>query len=252
MKESYIGLSISVVVHLFIVSFLISIPLATISQTKIISVDFTLFKGQGSAESKQKAEGSKQKAEGRMNPKPETQNLTYGIQKHEVAPQSQTLSSWDNSKSEIVSSKLMASDPDGQVRIYGEPGVIKGSIDAGHDSSQKGKIFASIDGTGGGGQGRVVNYNDGDKGGRDFHYIRESIIKNIHYPDRARRMGWEGRVMLSFTLFENGSVHDIKIVNSSGFKILDESAKEAIIKTAFPRKVPYKLVVVLPIEYKLE
>ncbi|MCX5798347.1 MAG: energy transducer TonB [Proteobacteria bacterium] len=77
-------------------------------------------------------------------------------------------------------------------------------------------------------------------------------MKNIHYPDRARRMGWEGRVMLSFTLFENGSVHDIKIVNSSGFKILDESAKEVIIKTAFPRKVPYKLVVVLPIEYKLE
>jgi TonB family protein len=65
-------------------------------------------------------------------------------------------------------------------------------------------------------------------------------------------MGWEGRVLLSFVIFENGSIHDIKIVNSSGFPLLDSSAEEAVAKTAVPLRVPYRLVIMLPIEYKLE
>ena len=38
---------------------------------------------------------------------------------------------------------------------------------------------------------------------RDFAFIRDTILKRIKdkYPDRARRMGWEGKVLLSFDLF---------------------------------------------------
>jgi TonB family protein len=41
-------------------------------------------------------------------------------------------------------------------------------------------------------------------------------------------------------------------VKSSGFPALDENAKVAVSKTAFSRKIPQRLDVVLPVEYRLE
>jgi protein TonB len=77
-------------------------------------------------------------------------------------------------------------------------------------------------------------------------------MRNITYPERARRMGWEGKVLLSFVVLENGTVEGLKIVNSSGFRALDESAKEAVLRTRFLQRIPYKMVVLLPVEYRLE
>jgi protein TonB len=64
-------------------------------------------------------------------------------------------------------------------------------------------------------------------------------------------MGWEGMVTLSFTVLENGSIDDVKVVNSSGFPILDENARNTIAKTNLKRKVPVRLYVLLPVEYRL-
>jgi protein TonB len=65
-------------------------------------------------------------------------------------------------------------------------------------------------------------------------------------------MGWEGKVLLSFVVLENGKVQELKVLNSSGFRALDENAKEAVTKTTFSQKIPYRMVVVLPVEYRLE
>jgi protein TonB len=85
-----------------------------------------------------------------------------------------------------------------------------------------------------------------------FAYIRDKILKNISYPDSARRMGWQGRVILSFIITTEGSVREFKIIQGSGFPILDKSAIETVKDTApFPRP-PAEAQLVIPIIYRLE
>jgi protein TonB len=64
-------------------------------------------------------------------------------------------------------------------------------------------------------------------------------------------MGWEGKVVLSFIVRENGSIDDVKVIASSGFPVLDENASETIARTSFRKKVPVRLYVLLPVEYRL-
>ena len=59
------------------------------------------------------------------------------------------------------------------------------------------------------------------------------------------------RVLISFVICRDGSVKDIRIVKSSGFKALDKKAVEVIQKTApFPRP-PVSAELIIPITYKL-
>jgi protein TonB len=84
-----------------------------------------------------------------------------------------------------------------------------------------------------------------------FLYIKESVQNKITYPPIARKMGWQGRVLISFVICRDGSVKDIRIVKSSGFKALDNKAMEVIQKTApFPRP-PVSAELIIPITYKL-
>jgi protein TonB len=85
-----------------------------------------------------------------------------------------------------------------------------------------------------------------------FAYIRDKILKNINYPDMARRMGWQGKVLLSFIITADGSVREFKIIQSSGFTILDKSAIETVKDTAPFPKPPGEARLVIPIIYRLE
>jgi len=142
-----------------------------------------------------------------------------------------------------------------------EPGAKNGArhIDTGlhgpvghsGDSAAHGNVSSASSGIG---QGDMKTLNYSRPGGADerhFSFIRETIMQGITYPERARRMGWEGKVVLSFIVRENGSIDDVKVVNSSGFPVLDENARETIAKTSFRKKVPVRLYVLLPVEYKL-
>lgn len=85
-----------------------------------------------------------------------------------------------------------------------------------------------------------------------FAYIRAIINKQVTYPGRARREGWSGKVRVSFVIQEDGSVTDIRILGSSGYEILDQSAVEAIRRAApFPRP-PVRAELRMPITYHLE
>lgn len=44
------------------------------------------------------------------------------------------------------------------------------------------------------------------------------------YPNRAKRRHWEGTVHLKFTLFANGQIRELSIIESSGRQILDDAA----------------------------
>lgn len=84
-----------------------------------------------------------------------------------------------------------------------------------------------------------------------FDYIRKKILGNINYPDAAKRMGWQGKVILSFVITSDGSVKAFKIMQSSGFKILDDKAIDTIRQTApFPRP-PVEARLMIPVVYHL-
>jgi protein TonB len=254
-KESYIGFSISVIIHLFIISFMVIVPLRMQPLTKTILVDFTLIKGQGVESREQRAKSSGSSEDSRQGPgaiRKADGHSTRTTDYYSPFFTEQRVQSSEEKVQKTIETNLIASDPEGQVQVHREVSSGKDSMLMGQGSAQKEKNVAGLSGTTGGGQGRALGYGDGNTDDKTFFYIRENIMKNIKYPEKARRMGWEGKVLLSFVIFENGSIHNIKVVNSSGFPVLDSSAREAIAKTTFSQKVPYRLVIVLPIEYKLE
>lgn len=84
-----------------------------------------------------------------------------------------------------------------------------------------------------------------------FSHIQSGIQQNIHYPRTARRMGWEGRVVVEFIICEDGNVKNIQIAESSGYDALDRNAVNTIERAApFPiPPIPAKLII--PVIYRL-
>lgn len=85
--------------------------------------------------------------------------------------------------------------------------------------------------------------------------IQQKIGENIIYPSEAKLKGWEGVVVVRFTLGQNGLVKELSIAKSSGYPLLDEAAISAV-KNASPYpslKYPTgteELVITLPINYE--
>jgi protein TonB len=74
---------------------------------------------------------------------------------------------------------------------------------------------------------------------------RESLIEQVAaaprygyhpapaYPRRARDRGWEGTVELKVRVLPSGKVGEVKLINSSGYKSLDQAARRAIKRWRF-------------------
>jgi len=81
--------------------------------------------------------------------------------------------------------------------------------------------------------------------------IPEAIQRGVAYPPLARKMGWEGRVLISFRILPDGSVRDIRVVQGSGYAILDRNAVEAV-RSASPFPRPQEATEIrTPVVYKL-
>lgn len=85
----------------------------------------------------------------------------------------------------------------------------------------------------------------------NFLYIRELILGNLSYPVAARRMKWQGIVVVSFSIMENGRVASLKIVKSSGYKVLDDKAVATIEKVQPFPVPPVKAGITMPIKFTL-
>ncbi len=87
----------------------------------------------------------------------------------------------------------------------------------------------------------------------NLYKIREAIMSYLTYPPVARRMGWEGTVVVSFVLTPEGRVEESKVERSSGFKLLDRNALKVVMLASkdFPRP-KRRVVVEVPIVYRLE
>ncbi len=86
-----------------------------------------------------------------------------------------------------------------------------------------------------------------------FSVISSLIQSRINYPLIARRMGWEGKVLVSFVLEPSGEIRDLKVLKGSGFEILDREALEGVKRSYrnFPRP-PVEVLIKLPVVFKLE
>ena len=85
----------------------------------------------------------------------------------------------------------------------------------------------------------------------DVGWIRDAIQHAISYPATARRMGWEGKVVVAFRLLSDGSVRDVRVVQGSGHAALDRGAIDAVRSASpFPRS-PVEAEVITPVVYRL-
>lgn len=82
--------------------------------------------------------------------------------------------------------------------------------------------------------------------------IRGLLLQNLKYPKMAQKLKMQGEVRVAFTLDTDGSVGNIKVIESSGFEILDEDAAALIEKTASKFPKPSKSVrISVPLSYVL-
>ncbi len=85
----------------------------------------------------------------------------------------------------------------------------------------------------------------------------QRLIESMkHYPQRARRRGKQGRVLVRFTILPNGVIKDIRIGKSSGNGVLDNAAIKAVRKVSgklpFPREITRdQWVLSVPIVYAI-
>lgn len=79
-----------------------------------------------------------------------------------------------------------------------------------------------------------------------FAHIRKRIYETWRWPREARR--YTGKLKLRFVLRSDGTLIRVKLLDSSGYKILDDEALSAIAKAApfkpFPRDIAKKTLVI--------
>jgi periplasmic protein TonB len=115
-----------------------------------------------------------------------------------------------------------------------------------------GSLRAGLGGGTGGGGGASAEQLKMRYLSEHFAYIKEIIQQNITYPERARKMGWQGKVVASFVILENGQAAGIKIAQSSGFPVLDNNVVATIKEVAPFPKPPVQAELHVPIIYRLQ
>jgi len=79
--------------------------------------------------------------------------------------------------------------------------------------------------------------------------IRRLIETHKSYPGLARRKGWEGDVVVELRLDGGGAVSDVKVVEKSGYGVLDRATVSAVQRAGPYPPLPGKVQV--PISYRL-
>jgi protein TonB len=111
-------------------------------------------------------------------------------------------------------------------------------------------------GRGGGGDGGAAEAQAGEKAksrylAEHFAFIRDKILQNVVYPPLARRLGWQGKVVLSFVINPNGTIKETQVAQGSGHEVLDQNALEALKGSVpFPQP-PVEARITIPIVYRL-
>ena len=104
---------------------------------------------------------------------------------------------------------------------------------------------------------RLLNKEDGNLPGKAIKLALPLYKQNAAppYPLKARRLGYEGIVMLKVLIDENGRVADLTVFKSSGHRVLDRAALSAVKKWLFEPGteggVKKKMWVKIPVHFDL-
>lgn len=229
------GLGISVAVHAIFFLTFFTAATYTQSEKKIISLDFSIMDGNQSVVSKGKnivAEAKKVKAV-KSKPKPKPIKKKKPLDEPKKPEIKEELTT--EPASEVVEKTEVTEEvvqPDTETV---DQEMIAQTDNANSNSTTDNSAAAA--------KAKYVKQH--------FAYIKEKIEKEFVYPRIARRRGLEGKVVVSFVICEDGTVHGVKIVESSGHKILDENAISCVSKAAPFPPPPTRAELVFPITYKL-
>lgn len=86
--------------------------------------------------------------------------------------------------------------------------------------------------------------------------IYQSVAKHKVYPRNARKLGQSGTVNITFSILADGTIVNIFLSDSSGFRMLDDAAKKILTLLEKVTPIPTELneksiTLALPIEYKI-
>lgn len=86
--------------------------------------------------------------------------------------------------------------------------------------------------------------------------LRRALRQRFHYPPIALRNSWQGRVVLRVRLAADGRITRTRVVQGSGFRVLDRSAKRAAdgikrLPEAQPLLAGQDMAFRIPVDYRL-
>lgn len=229
------GLGISVAVHAIFFFAFFTAATYTQSEKKVISLDFSIMDGNQSVVSKGKnivAEAKKVKAvKSKPKPKPDEKKEPLDEPKKPEIEEELTTEPASEvvEKTEVIEEIVQ---PDTETV---DQDMVAQTNNANSNSTTDNSAAAA--------KAKYVKQH--------FAYIKERIEKEFVYPRIARRRGLEGKVIVSFVICEDGTVHGVKIKESSGHKILDDNAIACVNKAAPFPPPPTRAELVFPITYKL-
>ncbi len=71
--------------------------------------------------------------------------------------------------------------------------------------------------------------------------VQNRIAKAVYYPRQAQEASWEGTLRLSLLVSSDGTLKDVKVIKSSGYKILDDVGLKAVSNVAPFPAIPQEL-----------
>jgi protein TonB len=147
-----------------------------------------------------------------------------------------------------VAPSAMASprEPDASVMQRGEPGGGEGSLPGGDAASPASAAPAPA---------AVSSASREADAERIIGRLNGAVRTHFYYPPLARRKGWQGQVTVGVRVQPDGRLTDIRVIESSGHRVLDGAAVDCLVRAARLPGIRHSLEagmdLVLPVKYLL-
>jgi periplasmic protein TonB len=249
-KPQIQGVQLSLLIHAAVVLGILALTLVAGTARRPVVIDFDLEKSIPAPQPpfEKPRESSVQRAAGpplnKALPAPVPREEPRSLPPAEAPKALETSPTWIHSTSDLT---VPADNP-------GVPNVPGGLGQAEGKGGTAGSTLGS--GRGGSGGGGTAEAQAGEKAksrylAEHFAFIRDKILRNVVYPPLARRLGWQGKVVLSFVINPNGTIKEPQVAQGSGHEVLDQNALEALKGSVpFPQP-PAEARITIPIVYRL-
>ena len=218
MKPQAQGLQLSLLIHALVILGVLGLSLLAGTGRRPVVIDFDLEKSIPAPPPpvQKPQEAPLQKAAGVPTPKvlppaiPPVPREEPRLQPTAETPKAlETSPTWIHSTSDLT----VPADNPGVPNVPGGFGKTEGK------GGSSGTALGS--GRGGGGDGGPAEAQSGEKAksrylAEHFAFIRDKILQHVVYPPLARRLGWQGKVVLAFIINPNGTIKEPQIAQEIG------------------------------------